>query len=420
MSSTNPSAIHVCETAAELIRPLGPQERLFYHCGEDHPAHFSIVAEFDAILHAREVEGALAEVQKRHPLLSVHVTGAPATRLGFYRAPRTAPIPLLVRERCQWQSCAAEELARPFDRSTAPLMRAVLVKGPSQSAVLLTFDHTIADEVSSTMIVRDLLAALNGRSLDALAVPPHQEIMLARALASGSAVATLEQPETAPRIPAPAFARPYDGTAPYLHSVAMSAAWTGRLLARCQIEDSTVHAALVTAACRIRGQRLGEDSIHVLSPIDVRSLIGAGDDCASYSSFAVTSVTPRDGSLFWNQARTTGAQLAEAGSAPRVLANSTAVTRSSGVHAGTEALFAPARPFDMVISNLGVHDLGEAGPIRPRALWTPVLGRPIANGVGIGATTFDGVLRMVASGYAPTTEFLEAVAGTLRTATQLR
>jgi hypothetical protein len=416
----NPSAVHVGETAAELIRPLGALERLFYRCGEHHPGHFSIVAEFDAILRAHEVEGALAEVQKRHPLLSVHVTGAPATRLGFYRAPRTAPIPLLVRDHCQWQSCAAEELARPFDRSTAPLMRAVLVKGPSHSAVLLTFDHTIADEVSSTMIVRDLLAALNGRSLEALAVPPHQEIMLARALTSGGAVTTLEQPETAPRIPAPAFARPYDGTAPYLHAVAMSAAWTGRLLTRCQAEDTTVHAALVTAACRIRGQRLGEDYVRVLSPIDVRSLIGAGDDCAGYSNFAVTSVTPRDGSLFWNQARTTGAQLSEAGSASRVLANSTAVARSIGVHAGTDAFFTPAGTFDMMISNLRVHDLGDAGRIRPRALWTPVLGGRIANGVAIGATTFDGVLRMVASGDAPTAEFLEAVAGTLRTATQLR
>jgi NRPS condensation-like uncharacterized protein len=111
----------------------------------------------------------------------VHVADHPASRLGFYRAESVARIELAVHERddSQWQSLAAEELVRPFDRATAPLMRAVLLKGESTSTILLTFEHTIADGISSVAILNDLVAALNGHRLTALGVPPSQEEMIA-------------------------------------------------------------------------------------------------------------------------------------------------------------------------------------------------------------------------------------------------
>jgi hypothetical protein len=110
MSSTDSRIVHAEEEVTKLIRELGALERLTYRYGERNPVHFSILAEFDVVLGAVDLQAALLTVQKRHPLLTVHVKDDPVTRLGFYRAPRTAPIPLQVRDGCRWQTCAAEEL----------------------------------------------------------------------------------------------------------------------------------------------------------------------------------------------------------------------------------------------------------------------------------------------------------------------
>jgi hypothetical protein len=65
-----------------------------------------------------------------------------------------------------------------------------------------------------------------------------------------------------------------------------------------------------------------------------------------------------------------------------------------------------------------VQDLPGVGPIRPVALWAPVLETQIAQDTVIGVTTYEGVLRMVACGYAPTTEFLDDVAVMLQDITR--
>ena len=52
-----------------------------------------------------------------------------------------------------WQSLTAAELAHSFDRSAAPLIRAVLLNRPTGSAIILTFDHSIADGISSVRAV---------------------------------------------------------------------------------------------------------------------------------------------------------------------------------------------------------------------------------------------------------------------------
>src|SRR4051812_32466625 len=153
-----------------LVRPLGALERLFFRYSERNPSHFLLVAEFDMVLGAGKLRRALNAVQRRHPLLSVHVQDHPSVRLGFHRAHTVAPIALQVLDGTDgaWQSVAAGELARPFDRSTAPLMRAVLLTGSMSSILILTFDHTIGDGISSIIVLDDLITALNGRALDPL------------------------------------------------------------------------------------------------------------------------------------------------------------------------------------------------------------------------------------------------------------
>jgi hypothetical protein len=237
-----------------LIRPIGSLERLFFRYSERHPAHFLLAAEFDGILDDQQLRRALDSVQRRHPLLSVHVEDHPSTHLGFYRAQAIAPIPMTVHHgRSDWQSLAATELAMPFDRSVAPLLRVTLATTATASVVLLTFDHTIADGISSVHVLDDLIAALNGRQLTNLPVPPAIEDLIDGSL-EGTASTEIAVPDE--RMAEPTTQRPFDGSAPFLHTVAMTEADTARLAVRCRAERTTVHAANKHPRTDGRRQRL--------------------------------------------------------------------------------------------------------------------------------------------------------------------
>jgi uncharacterized protein GlcG (DUF336 family) len=417
MSLTDQAARAIpIKPAATLVRPVGALEQLFYHYSDRNPVHFMMAAEFEAVLDDRDVASALEQVRRRHPLLTVHVENRPGTGLGFYRADNAQPIPLRVTCGEQWQSVAAKEFTRPFDRSAAPLMRATLLVNDPHSAVVLTVDHTIADGMSTVMILSDFLAALNGRPLAALPVPPSQEAMLANTFGAIDQWPKLPLQDPDPRLLTPGSVRAFDGTPTTIHSLSMSVDDTSRLINRCRTERTTVHSAIVTAASRVRSHQRGEDYVRVLSPINFRSLIHAGGACADYFSCVVTGMAPLDGTPFWDQAREATAQFAGARSASGVLASSAAVQQAMNLDADTtaaEEVFTTALPFDLLITNLGVQDVESSGPIRPTALWAPILESQIAGGAVIGITTYQDVLRMIGCSYAPMAGFLDSVAQTL-------
>jgi hypothetical protein len=391
---------------------------MFYRYGERNPAHFSIVAEFGVVVAEEQFRAALLAIQQRHPLLSVHVEDRRGSRLGFYRAESVARIELAVHERddSDWQLLVAEELARPFDRSTAPLMRAVLLNGPSNSTVLLTFEHTIADGISSVVILNDLVASLNGHRLTALGVPRSQEEMIALGLPSSEHQPIPEAAVADARMLKPSSIRPFDGTPSHVHTVALDGPDTARLINRCRTEQTTVHAAIVTAASRVRASLRGEDFVRVVSPINIRALINAGDDCADYLSDTVTGMAPWDGSQFWDQARAVTAELSTARSAPVIAAMPAMMQQTIPVDAETHAaeqFLTTCVPWDSMISNLGVHDLAISGAIRPTAVWGPVLNTQIDGDYVTGVVTYQRRLRMVTCGYTPTVDYLENLATTL-------
>lgn len=401
---------------ATLIRPVDALERLFYRYSDRNPVHFMLVAEFDVVLDETAVRSALEQLRRRHPLLQVHVEDRAGTRLGFYRTEDPAPIPLRVTTEADWHTVAVQEFSEPFDRFTAPLMRAVLLAGTARSALVLTIDHTISDGISTVMMLKDVLAVLNGETLPPLAVPLSQETMLENEFGQRQQWPVSAPREPDPRMLTPNSVRTFDGTPTTIRSVALSAEHTAALVNRCRAERTTVHSAIVTAASRVRSQPRGEDFVRALSPINIRDLIRAGDDVAPYFNCTITGMASRDGRSFWEQSRTVTAELATARSAPGILTASAGIGQLIGVDADTptsEEMFTKTMPFDLLITNLGVQNLESTGPLRPTALWGPVLETQITGNAVIGVCTYDGVLRMVACGYAPMREFIDAVARTL-------
>jgi|SRR5690242_1771047 len=299
-------------------------------------------------------------------------------------------------------------------------MRAVLLNRGSGSTLLLTFDHTIADGISSVRVMADVLTALNGKTLVQRPIPPSVEEVIAR----GRVQTELSNPTDAPdaRMSEPTSIRPFDGTHPYLHAVALEATDTARLVTRCRAEKTTVHAAILTAASRVHATLHNKDFVRSLSPIDVRPLLGIDADCADHFMCTITGMAPWDGTAFWDQARAMTAHLSVARSGPGIAAASAAIQQEVTVDAEcalAEQLFTVALPFELLITNLGVQELVPNGPIKPVALWGPIVQSQVDDYV-IGIVTYSGRLRMTSSGYTPSEGFLRDVAATLIEAAQRR
>lgn len=394
-----------------LVRSIGATERLFCRYNENKPVHFSMIVEFAVRLDAAAVRGALDAVQRRHPLLSVHVEDRPGSRLGFYRADEVGSIPLTVFGQADedWRAPAAAERVRPLSREHAPLMRATLAHTGSTSTLILTFDHTVADGMSSIYLLNDLVAALNGRRLSALPVPDAVEDAVTRALPTALPAAT---PSGDPRMQIPTKIHPSDGMLPQIGLAALTGAETRRLVERCRAEQTTVHAALVVASSLLRAFECDENFVRVMSPINVREQIGLGDDFGLNIIATVTGVALDQEASFWERARGVTDELAFARSAQGVAAASAAMRAGMGVDAecaDAERLLTEALPSDMLITNLGVQNLISSGPIAPVGVWGPVCQEHIVGEYFTGVVTYQGRLRMATCGLRSSDAFLDGV-----------
>jgi hypothetical protein len=394
------------------LRSLGPRERCLYRYSQRNPLVFVLAAEFDAALDAHLVGDALYAVQSRHPLLSAHVKDDPGTGLGFFRANSVAPIDLtFLRAEQDWQAFAAEELTHPFDPAAAPLMRATLLTRGISSTLLLTFDHVISDGISSVFVLNDLLAVLNGQPLASLPLPSSLEDLANRRF-DASHIDHASPDVGDPRMAVPTSIRPFDAMPPYLHRVAMGHDDTAHLIERCRAEGATVHAAIVTAASRVRNAQCGEEFVRTYSPINVRDLVTQGSGCCLCISFACTGTAPMDGATFWCQARETSDRLKAMRSAAGLMLGSAAIEQHFPINADCDAAETFLRtqlPFELTITNLGVQKVPRFRPVRPRAIWGPIVLTQIEGEYVTGVVTYDGQLRMVTCGHTPTANFLENV-----------
>jgi hypothetical protein len=402
-----------------LVRPLGTLERFFYRYSERNPDLFIFAAEFGTALAPDDVARALAAVQRRHPLMSVHVEEHQHCGLGFFRTDSVGPIALSVHETdpTQWQPYALAELGWPFDQGKGPLVRATLLVGADRSTVLLTFDHTIADGISSSLVMDDLVRALNGAQLDCQPEPPTIEDLTERNLPAPQEFPSVDDVPADPRMLRPAQVRRFDGNPGALHTVELGKEKTSRLVRLCRSEGVTVHSALATATALVRAELTGEDYIRALTPINVRDSIGAQDDCAVYIGFGITRVAPKDGKTFWEHARAVAADLKQMRTTQAVVNGVSGLNEVLPPGAGVEVaeqFITTAVPADMMITNLGIRTISDSGPIRPTALWGPIVRTQIDGEHSTGAVTYQGRLRLVtAAAYSPH-DFLDGVAAVLR------
>src|SRR5258705_3821306 len=160
------------------IRSLGCCERFFYLYSLAFPVHFCLVAQIEGALESADLGAALEQARKRHPALRACIDNSeigPA----FYRSDN--PIALhteLVEAAGDWRSVVERELTLPFDTVPGPLMRATVLRASHGASLVLTFHHAIADALSGTRIIDDLMRALGGEHLEAVPpLPPVEEMI---------------------------------------------------------------------------------------------------------------------------------------------------------------------------------------------------------------------------------------------------
>ena len=404
--------------AKSYVRPLGSLEHLFWLLDQASPRHFSLAAQIEGPTTVGDWRVALDHVQRRHPFFSVCIEKDKNSNPQF-RQVLDKPIPLRVvrvgAPQPNWLTELQREVATPFDPELAPLVRAVLMHEPHRATLILTAHHSIADGLSLTFAIRDTLLALSGNPRDPLLVTPSTESMLDSADSSPIDLASTSEgngiEETRPSV----FCS-QNGLMPCVRGLSLSVELTVKLRKRAQQEETTVHGALCAALVLAGRQAIGEwedKPVRLLSPIDIRKLLGIGEHCGLFISAASVSFKPNGETAFWELARFAKRQLAGAqtgdGVTSAIHAIQQAVSKGLGVEAAMQ-LAAHGFAYEAVVSNLGnLRYETTFGEFKLKALWGPAIGGSVEGGRTIGVVTVNETLHLLHTSYAPVPFLLERI-----------
>jgi hypothetical protein len=360
---------HSAVLMRDLERDLGPFEHLLWLTDQWAPRHFAVAARIRGRLGSPSLQNALLRAQRRHPALraAIDASDRHCPRFGVDDC---GEIPLRVCDRIvgdEWRTELVSELATPFDAHRAPLVRAVLVRGPSVSELLLLVHHALGDALAAAYLIRDLLEDIAGTPMpDPLPPRPSMEQLLGLSYQCGRSSSG-----TPPRLPR------NTPRASAFEAWEIGPDSSDELVDRCRAEQTTVQGALTAAftlALSASGRTAPGGIVRCLSPISVRRLCPPVDaDFGLYVASAKTCHRPAASSDLWELARTTRGQIA-AGSEREQLA-----ARAAGQQALLATRPTPGRAFaayrsavdyQVIISNIG-RALARTryGALRLEALW---------------------------------------------------
>jgi hypothetical protein len=408
-------------TGANMIRPLGALEEFLWLIDQTRPAHFVIAAEVSGSTTLSDWCRALDSVQARHPLLSVRIARNKEDKPCFYQERTSIPFRVIQGPNAtqRWESEAEVELSNPFDPTSVPLVRAVLLHEPERAVCLLTVHHSIADGRSAVFVIRDLLQVISGKQVNRLPVISSVEEVLGVT-------------STSTRYPAPeppccsertaAFVTKED-TRPRIKALSLTPPLTSQLRQRTRQEETTVHGAL-SAAFALAFREIASDpsasAVRIMSPIDARKRLGLGDDCGAMVASGTIFLEPSEGTTFWEVARSATSRLRKAQTLEAITAlrYATHQLMRQGLDVATVATVA-ARGYghDIMLTNLGTPGCQtDFGELQLEAVWGPAFSARLLEAHTIGVATTNGSIRLLQTTFAPLGPLLEIVAEILSTA----
>jgi NRPS condensation-like uncharacterized protein len=359
---------------------------------------------------------ALDAVQRRHPVLSTAINKNEEGQPALYQAD-AAPIPLRVVDGSvqeHWELELDREMALPFTPEQAPLIRTVLIHKPQSAVLIIIAHHAIADGMALVFLIRDLLQVLSGEQIEVFSfsssgeellnkLPKREEIVQAEASQAGAPAAE------------PALYREDDGLAPRATARKLDENLTAAVRERARREGTTVQGALCAAlvlAGRKTSSTWRKQSVRVMSPVNARAHLGAGEACGLYlGAGAMIRFQPGASGDFWELARF---------SKQKISPSQTFQSLSTSLH-GLEAIMtkdmdvetaaqiaAGAFARELMVSNLGQIPYGsEFGRLRLEAVWGPTALQGLEGEQNVGVATTNGALRLLHASYSLIPHLLE-------------
>jgi hypothetical protein len=406
------------------VRGLGAMERLFWLMDQKHPAHLTVTAEVKGFTKVQSWRDALDAVQRRHPVLSTSITRNEADQPALYQVD-AAPIPLRVVDgsvQGRWELELDREMAVPFTPEQAPLIRSVLIHKP-QSAVLITIaHHAIADGMALVFLIRDLLQVLSGGQIEPLSFSSSAEELLSN-LPKGEEIVQAEASQAGAPHAEPARYREGNGLTPRVAARKLDENLTAALKKRARREGTTVQGALCAAlvlAGRKTSSTWRKQSVRVMSPVNARAHLEAGEACDLYLGGGMVPFQPGDSRAFWDLARFAKKELSPSQTFQSLSASLRGLdgimTKDMNVETAAQ-IAAVAFARDLMVSNLGQMPYeSEFGKLKLEAVWGPTALQGLDGEQNVGIATTNGAIRLLHASYSLIPHLLENTESILRVA----
>jgi hypothetical protein len=373
----------------DLLRPLGAFEELFCLFDQQFPTNGALAAQIAGYTTVQQWREALDAVQQRHPLLSACIDTT-FNRVPHFRRVMGPHIPLrvVISPFARWQREIADEVSAPFTPSQAPLFRAVLLYNEKHCTFILSSHHAVCDGASRIFLLRDILLALSGHVLDALPLVPSRETLFG----------AQQRTSTEPGLRSFAAERPL---LPHVEGIKFTPEQTTALHRRAREEGVTIHAA-ISAALTIAGRAIDErwrnNPLRIMSPAEIRDILGLKDQCMVSFGGGEISIAPGGSMMFWELARLAKDGLSAVKSTENISRmidlQSTAVSSNLTVEQAFQ-LKRNAFNAQVMLSNLGRLPFDDTfGPLNLETLWAPCALRGIDGEQTLGAVTVNGSLHL--------------------------
>lgn len=303
-----------------VYRPLGALERLFWLHDLAHLFHFTLTAQIRGRFGVHQLQQALILLQQRHPLLRVRIALDEAEQPWFVEDSASISLRVVQRQSEQhWQREVEREIETPFVWSQAPLVRIVLVHSDNNaqlSELIVTCHHSVADGISITYLIRDILQAIATPTTfeQSLPIPPSREDLV-----PGKAPQTISEPKPMPRFTrmSSSFGSVQSmrqSNRQFVSSSSLSPETTRLLLTRSRQEQTSVHGAICAAfllAVRYQNHSEQPQNLKCLSPINLRPFLTSTnqEDVVLWISAGRTSDCLSVDANLWDVARSVKQQL---------------------------------------------------------------------------------------------------------------
>ncbi len=361
---------------------------------------------------------ALNKVIRRHVLFFIRLDENEKGQL-FYTSDSVPEVPLRIIssiEGSDWQQVVQEELGRPFDYKTGPLVRFVLIQEPDSQDLIIVCDHGVSDGLSAVYLVRDLLNQMGNTAREAMPLPVPPDIWdLAKATMKKSLRVKIQlavfssffklshwmwritkQNTRELRSNIPSYT---------ILSTQLLPLQTAKLIERCRKEQTTVHAALCTAwaLAQLRSQENRRTKPIIISvPVSLRDRLP--DDAREIAGFFISTVeapvniSPENN--FWEAARQFKHQLMQSASDETIFLRPLMAKSMFTELAGTvDETFIPTFVnqqihYDFSITNLGrLNLLCENKGFQIGAVYGPIV-NAYEKERTVGICTFNNILTM--------------------------